>query len=119
MKPRISMQCRWCGGDFLRTPGAGRPKEYCRPSHRQRAYEARRLGESRKLAPDEVIVSRRAWDALRDALYRLESAAEDVAIDLTSGAPVKADYVQALAHLTEAVRQLQDVSVEPIAVGSE
>jgi hypothetical protein len=71
------------------------------------------------LAPDEVIVSRRAWDALRDALYRLESAAEDVAVDLESGSPTKTDYVLALAHLSEAARQLQDVSVEPVAIGSD
>ena len=117
MKPRLV--CRWCGGEYLRTPGPGRPKLYCRPSHRQRAYEARRLGESRQLLPDEVIVSRRAWDALRDALYRLEAAAEDVAVDLRSGSPTKVDYVQALAHLSEAARQLQDVSVEPVALGSD
>jgi hypothetical protein len=119
MKRRArTLVCRWCGEDFLATPGPGRPKQYCRASHRQRAYEARRLGESRQLLPDEVIVSRRAWDALRDALYRLESAAEDVAIDLEAGAPTKTDYVNALAHLSEAVRQLQDVSVEPVALGS-
>jgi hypothetical protein len=64
-----------------------------------------------------VIVSRRAWERLRDALYRLEAAAEDVAMDLLAGNPTKADYVEALAHLSEAVRELQDVSVEPVAVG--
>ena len=119
MKRRIAQKCIWCGEEFLDAPGPGRPRRYCRSSHRQRAYEARRLGESRQLGPDEVIVSRRAWDALRDALYRLESAAEDVAIDLEAGTPTKSDYVQALAHLREAVRELQDVSVEPVAIGSE
>ncbi|MDF1595650.1 MAG: hypothetical protein P1T08_06095 [Acidimicrobiia bacterium] len=118
MKRRSPLICRWCGEEFLDTPGPGRPRQYCRASHRQRAYEARRLGESRQLLPDEVIVSRRAWDTLRDALYRLESAAEDVAIDLETGTPTKTDYVNALAHLSEAVRQLQDVSVEPVALGS-
>ena len=119
MKRKRTLMCRWCGGEYLVTPGPGRPRLYCRPSHRQRAYEARRLGESRQLLPDEVIVSRRAWDALRDALYRLEAAAEDVAVDLQSGAPTKTDYVHALAHLTQAVRQLQDVSVDPVALGSD
>ena len=119
MKQRVPLLCRWCGEEFLDTPGPGRPRQYCRASHRQRAYEARRLGESRQLTPDEVIVSRRAWDALRDALYRLESAAEDVAVDLESGTPTKTDYIQAIAHLSEAVRQLQEVSVEPVALGSD
>ena len=118
-RTRNQLVCRWCGEEFPATPGPGRPKLFCRASHRQRAYEARRLGESRRLLPDEVIVSRRAWDALRDSLYRLESAAEDVAVDLEVGTPTKTDYVQALAHLSEAVRQLQDVSVEPVALGSD
>ena len=39
--------------------------------------------------------------------------------DLEAGTPTKSDYVQALAHLSEAVRELQDVSVEPVAIGSE
>jgi len=63
-----------------------------------------------------VIITRRTWEQLRDALYRLESAAEDVAIDLGTGRVTKADYVQALAHLSSAVRDLQDVAVEPTAV---
>ncbi len=119
MKLKRPLLCKWCGEEFRATPGPGRPKQYCRSSHRQRAYEARRLGESRQLLPDEVIVSRRAWEALRDALYRLESAAEDVAVDLETGAPTKIDYVRALAHLSEAVRHLQEVSVEPVAIGGD
>ncbi|MEN8233684.1 MAG: hypothetical protein ABFR89_02030 [Actinomycetota bacterium] len=109
--------CAWCGGAFAVTPGPGRPQRYCRKSHRQRAYEARREAKRRELGPDEVLISRRTWEHLRDALYRLEAAAEDVAADLGAGRATKADYVQALAHLTVAVRELQDVAVEPSALG--
>jgi hypothetical protein len=63
-----------------------------------------------------VIISRRSWEHLRDALYRLEAAAEDVAIDLGAGRATKQDYVQALAHLSAAVRDLQDIAVEPTAL---
>ena len=38
-------------------------------------------------------------------------------MDLLSGRPTKTEYVEALAHLSAAVRDLQDVAVEPIAVG--
>ena len=93
----------------------GRPRRYCRSSHRQRAYEARLLAEHRGIAPHEILIARRSWERLRDALYQLEAAAEDVALDITSGRPTKAEYVEALAHLTTAVRELQDVVVEPIA----
>jgi hypothetical protein len=63
-------------------------------------------------------LSRRSWERLRDALYRLETAAEDVALDLGAGRPTKADYVGAIAHLSEAVRDLQEISVEPTAARS-
>lgn len=110
--------CAWCGGAFATSSGPGRPRRYCRSSHRQRAYEARREATRRGLGTDEVLLSRRSWETLRDALYRLESAAEDVAGDLVAGRPTKADYVDALAHLSNAVRELQEISVEPTAVGA-
>jgi len=99
----------------LARSGVGRPSVYCRPSHRQRAYEARKEAARRGIGPDEVLLSRIAWERLRDALYRLEAAAEDVAHDLAAGRTTKADYVEAIAHLTEAVRELQEISVEPSA----
>ncbi len=74
------------------------------------------MGERRHLGEGEVLVSRRVWDQLRDALYRLQTASEDVAMDVALGSTTKSGYVDALAHLTEAVRELQDVSVEPIAL---
>ncbi|MBT8214632.1 MAG: hypothetical protein KJP12_05345 [Acidimicrobiia bacterium] len=100
-------------------PGPGRKRRYCRTSHRQRAYEARREADRRGIGPDEVIIGRRTWESLRDALIRLEAAAEDVAGDVLAGRQTKQAYVEALAHLSNAVRTLQDVAVEPIAVGGE
>lgn len=111
--------CAWCGGAFTYAAGPGRPQRYCRTSHRQRAYEARREARRRDLGPDEVLITRRSWGLLRDALYRLEAAAEDVAIDLGAGRSTKQDYVEALAHLTAAVRDLQDIAVEPTALGDD
>ncbi len=96
--------------------GPGRPARYCRRSHRQRAYEARKEAQRRGLSPNEVLLDRHTWDRLRDALYRLEAAAQDVAVDIGSGRPTKGDYVEALAHLTAAVRDLQEVAVEPTAI---
>ena len=96
--------------------GPGRPARYCRRSHRQRAYEARREAERRGLASDEVVLNRHTWERLRDALYRLEAAATDVALDIGSGRGTKADYIEALGHLTAAVGDLQEVAVEPTAI---
>lgn len=107
--------CAWCGERFAVSTGPGRRRAYCRPSHRQRAYEARALAERRGLGPNEVLLTRRTWEQLRDALIRLQAAAEDVAIDLTAGRPTRSDYVEALAHLSHAIRDLQEVAVEPLA----
>lgn len=63
-------------------------------------------------------MSRHTWEALRDALYRLEAASEDVAMDLMAGRPTRAEYVAALGHLSAAVRDLQEIAVEPLAVVS-
>ena len=113
---RPSRACEWCGERFAVAAGPGRKAKYCRPSHRQRSYEARRLAGDRGLGPDEVLISRRTWERLRDALYRLEAASEDVAMDLLQGKPTKAEYVEALGHLSAAVRELQDIAVEPLAI---
>jgi hypothetical protein len=63
-----------------------------------------------------VVLHRHTWERLRDALYRLEAAAQDVALDVGSGRPTKADYVEALGYLAAAVRDLQEVAVEPTAI---
>ena len=49
----------------------------------------------------------------------VEAAAEDVAMDTAGGRATKADYIQAVAHLTEAVRGLQEISIEPVALAAE
>ena len=38
-------------------------------------------------------------------------------MDLMAGRPTKSEYVEALAHLTTAVRDLQEIAVEPLALG--
>jgi hypothetical protein len=37
-------------------------------------------------------------------------------MDLMAGRPTKAEYIEALGHLTAAVRDLQEIAVEPIAL---
>lgn len=108
--------CAWCGEPFPKSSGPGRPRRYCRRSHRQRHYEAQLAGERRQIGQDEVLVSRAAWEQLRDALYRLQAATEDVAMDLAQGRPTRGEYLEALVHLTQAVRELQEVSFEPLAL---
>src|SRR5690625_2221354 len=42
----IRRTCAWCGTEISpRTRGKGRPRRYCSPAHRQRAYEVRTARE--------------------------------------------------------------------------
>jgi DNA-binding MarR family transcriptional regulator len=46
---RPSRICVWCGQAFTPPIRRGPPPQYCRPSHRRRAYEARRYGRAASL----------------------------------------------------------------------
>jgi hypothetical protein len=110
----LARSCSWCGGPLVEAPGPGRPRLYCRPSHRQRAYEARREAKLRHLAPDEVVLGRRSWEALRSALIRLrvanlELAEQQARLDADTGR-----RIAAVASLSAAVAEMQE-AVEPRA----
>jgi hypothetical protein len=75
-------RCRWCGRRVEPRPGPGRPADYCRPSHRQRDYEARQRACELGLSESDLVVARQAIDHLHDQIYILECAIEDVEKDL-------------------------------------
>lgn len=100
---------------FAVAAGPGRPRRYCRRSHRQRAFEARRLGERMGLSSGESVVDSDALLRLRDRLYVLESALDDVEADLRGRPPLE-EYRRAFQHLYAAAAPLRGGWVEPIAV---
>jgi predicted house-cleaning NTP pyrophosphatase (Maf/HAM1 superfamily) len=79
--------CRWCGRDVA-DAGAGRRRQYCRQSCRQRAYEQRTqfTGGNATLPTDAVVLSADEAAALADRVYQVRCAAEDVATALDEGA---------------------------------
>ncbi len=101
-------RCRWCGRRFPRRSGPGRPREFCKQSCRQRDYESRQRSAEVGLSDRELIVARHTIDDLRDRLYVLECAIEDVRRDLT-GSPTKADYRDAVGWLVESAEPLLSV----------
>ena len=111
------LRCRWCGRELAPSTGPGRPREYCRRSHRQRAFEARRLGERMGLDRGDALVDADALEDLRDRLYVLESALDDVEHDLR-GSPDPDEYRVAFRHLYAAAAQLRGRAVEPKALFS-
>ena len=96
----------------------GRPRRYCRRSHRQRAFEARRAGAARGLGAGEAIVPAASLEALRDARYLLETALDDVAGDLAAGSgadELRVAYDTVVAAAAEILR----IPLDPEAVGDE
>ena len=90
----------------------GRPRKYCRRSHRQRAYEARLLAERMGLETGEALVSQGALRSLNDRLYALETALTDVERDLRRDG----DHRAAFTHLYASAAQLRDANLEPLAL---
>jgi hypothetical protein len=110
--------CAWCGRAFAVSTGQGRRALYCRRSHRQRAFEARCLAARMGLDSGEALVDAAALCRLRDRLYVLESALDDVEGDLR-GKPEPEEYKHAFRHLYAAAAQLRGACVEPRAVLSK
>ena len=80
---RPPVRCRWCGRSFEPTPGAGRPRQFCKRSCRQRDYESRRRSGELGLGEDELIITRAELDELKDRMYVLSETLKDVEKDLT------------------------------------
>ena len=102
-------RCAWCGRTYEVTAGRGRPQLYCRRSCRQREYEANRRAKELGLSESELVVTRDELERLRDALYVLEAAVEDVERDLTDGPSSPAEVKQALDWLLGAARPLLEL----------
>ena len=99
-------RCAWCGRTYEVKPGRGRPQLYCRRSCRQREYESNRRSRELGLSETELVVTRDELEQLRDALYVLEAAVQDVERDLEGGADDPAEVKRAVDWLLEAARPL-------------
>jgi len=90
-------------------PGPGRPRTYCRRSCRQRDYEARRRAAELGLGESELVLTRARLEELRDALFVLEAAVQDVDRDLAT-AEHPDEVRAALDWLLSAARPLAALS---------
>ncbi|MDR7329322.1 hypothetical protein [Corynebacterium guangdongense] len=94
-RPRRNPACGWCGAE-LAPVGRGRPRKYCSPSCRQRAYEQRHNVSGSAIPAQAVIIHPDKADALRDQLFELRCSAEDIATAVSEGAD--GDEVRGLAE---------------------
>src|SRR3546814_1356814 len=96
-------RCRWCGREFPITPGPGRPKLFCKAACCQADYLARQRSAEAGISEAELIVTREALDELRDKLYVLEAALEDVERDLAARSEEHTSELQSLMRISYAV----------------
>jgi hypothetical protein len=102
-------RCAWCRRPLpvLSGRAPGRPRRFCGHACRQRDYEARRRAQELRLGDHELIVTKRALDALRDDLFVLSCAVQDVERDLADAPePTPAELSAALGWLLDAARPL-------------
>ena len=64
---------------------AGRKREFCSQACRQRDYISRLRAQDAGLSEAELVIARAELDELRDKLYVLECAIDDVRRDLGDG----------------------------------
>ena len=102
-KPATGQRCRWCGRPIDVPTGPGRPRQFCKASCRQADYVARQRRAEVGLNEAELIVARTALEELRDRIYVLEAAIEDVERDRAQADGAE-DLAESLEWLLEAAR---------------
>lgn len=104
------LRCQWCRKVILVTKPIGRPRKFCSQACRQWEWVASQRAKASNLSADELVVARGEVDGLRDDLYVLACAVEDIERDLASakGRPTAADIREHLDWLLEAARPLRD-----------
>ena len=86
--------------------GPGRPRLFCGQSCKQRDYEARKRSAELGLSESELVMTRDELERLRDAMYVVEAAVEDVDRDLAAAGADPAEVKRSLDWLLQAVRPL-------------
>jgi hypothetical protein len=104
-------RCAWCGKPLAEL-NIGRPRIFCGPGHRQRAYEARRQADRAGLDTHAVIVSREQVSHVQDRLWALRDALE-VATDATTGRPSVDELTSVIGQVRDAVGDLDQLWIAP------
>lgn len=79
-------ECQWCQRELTQPQGRGRRRKYCSDSCKQRAYEHRNDVANPPRTFDVENMSEKREDSLRDKLFELRCAAEDIATAAGEGA---------------------------------
>ena len=102
-------RCRWCRRVLPPQPRTGRRRQFCRQACRQWDWVARQRARELAISEDELVIARAELDALRDDLYVLACAVDDVRKDLAApGNRTRAELAESLTWLLDAAEPLRD-----------
>lgn len=98
-------RCQWCKRDLAES-GTGRPRKFCSPSCKQRAYEQRKKLAGTDIPADAVIYSADTATQLLDGLFELRCAAEDVHTAVEEGED-SASILELTAEFVDLARRIE------------
>ncbi|CAF21486.1 MULTISPECIES: hypothetical protein [Corynebacterium] len=98
-------KCSWCGKDVAST-GRGRPRKYCSQACRQRAYEQRNNVSGTSIPAEAVIMSPDRASELKDSLFELRCAAEDIATAVNEEEEAR-DIAKLCQEMVELARNIE------------
>lgn len=81
---KASDRCRWCRRVLAAKTGPGRPREFCSQACRQWDWVASQRSKELALTENELVVARDELDDLKDKIYVLSCAIEDVRSDVST-----------------------------------
>lgn len=103
----MTASCEWCGKEFsvnLR----GRPRKFCGTACKQRAYEHRNVAGPGRVDEGGVTLSANRLAALRDGLFELRCAAEDISTAASEGESPE-EVRKLCGELVAMARRLEDI----------
>ena len=105
----MSPTCQWCGVELPPHEGRGRKRKFCSSSCKQRAYEQRASVSGTSIPAQAVILAPERADDLRDQLFQLRCAAEDIATAHREGADQReiAELCEELVSMAKRVERLR------------
>ena len=106
-------RCRWCRHVLTASTGPGRPKEFCSQRCRQWDWVSRQRASELALSENELVMTRDELDALKDQIYVLHCALNDVQTDLASPRQTKESLMEMLGWLIQAADPIASTSLTP------
>ena len=109
----MDKRCRWCRHVLAASTGPGRPKEFCSQRCRQWDWVSRQRASELALSENELVMTRDELDALKDQMYVLHGALNDVQTDRASPRQTKETLLEMLGWLIQAAEPIAAASLTP------